>query len=48
MKVLDTVEVVVRLKEKIQEAKKSSDNSVVNRLENLLDEIIRNPKKSFL
>jgi len=48
MKVLETVEVVVRLKEKIAEAKAKSNNTLVDRLETLLDEVISNPKKAFI
>lgn len=43
MRVLDKVEIMVRLKEKIYEAKKSSDAELVNRLELLLDEVFGNP-----
>ena len=44
MKVLDKVEVMVRLKEKIYEAKKSSDTELVMRLETLLEDILKNTK----
>ncbi len=48
MKVLDTVEVIVRLKEKIADAKTKSNNSLVHRLEALLEEVLRDPKKSHI
>lgn len=44
MKVLDRLEVVIRLKEKIYEAKKSSDTQLVTRLETLLEDIMKNTK----
>lgn len=44
MKVLDKLEVMVRLKEKIYEARKSSDKQLVMRLETLLDDILKNTK----
>lgn len=44
MKVLDKVEVMVRLKEKIYEARKTSDMQLVTRLETLLDDILKNTK----
>ena len=43
MRVLDRVEIMVRLKEKIYEARKSSDTNLVNRLEALLEEIMSDP-----
>ena len=44
MKVLDKLEVMVRLKEKIYEAKRSSDTQLVTRLEALLEDILKNTK----
>ena len=44
MKVLDKLEVMVRLKEKIYEAKRNSDSQLVVRLEVLLDDIMANTK----
>jgi len=44
MKVLDKLEVMVRLKEKIYEAKRSSDTQLVTRLETLLEDILKNTK----
>ena len=44
MKVLDKLEVMVRLKEKIYEARKSSDTQLATRLETLLDDILKNTK----
>ncbi len=43
MKVLDRVEIMVRLKEKIYEARKAADMQLVTRLESLLDDIMQNP-----
>lgn len=48
MKVLDSVEVMVKLKEKIEIAKRNSDNSLVERLEKLLTEVLNDPRKKFL
>lgn len=42
MKVLDRVEIMVRLKEKIYEARKTSDHQLVQRLEFLLDDVMQN------
>ncbi len=44
MKVLDKLEVVIRLKEKIYEAKQSSDVQLAKRLEVLLEDIMKNTK----
>ncbi len=44
MKVLDKLEVMVRLKEKIYEAKRTSDTQLVTRLETLLEDILKNTK----
>lgn len=43
MRVLDKVDIMVRLKEKIYEAKLTADTELVNRLELLLDEVMQNP-----
>jgi hypothetical protein len=44
MKVLDKLEVMVRLKEKIYEARRTSDTQLVARLETLLEDIMANTK----
>lgn len=48
MKVLESVDLMVQLKKKIEVAKKNSDNSLVARLEKLLADVLNDPRKSFL